>query len=42
MMSGLELVGRLMLLLLHGFAMISLSSTAESMMDDKAVNNTVL
>jgi hypothetical protein len=41
-MLELGLVGRLMLLPLHGLIVISLSSTAESMMDDSTVNKTVL
>jgi cell division protein FtsW (lipid II flippase) len=41
-MSELGLVGRLMLLALHGLIVISLSSTAESMTDDSVVNRTVL
>ena len=41
-MSELGLVGRLMLLALQGLIVISLSSTAESMMDESVVNRTVL
>jgi hypothetical protein len=41
-MSGLALVGRLMLLPLHGFTVINLSSTAESSTEDNTVNSTVL